>query len=77
MTTRAHDNGPFKEFDPAEWTFDFMRDCCEGMKSDRFSARSDSFCNHMRNSAKETLLAMRDVLDAAINQMEEQQSKTE
>lgn len=72
MAHRAHENGPFKEFDFADWFCDQMKNpTCE---FDFKFARDEGkkFRRHMRNTAKEQMVALRDMLDSMIKKMEEQ-----
>ena len=70
MTTkRADDNGPFKEFVFGEWISEQMEDFCGQMKCKRID--TTNFENHMRNAAKEQLLAMRSIVDGVIEVIEE------
>jgi hypothetical protein len=75
--TRADEGGPFREFVFEEW----LRDGIEGMrqKMEQKKAHFDpsNFRKHMRNAQKEQLLAIRDLIDNAIEHVERQEEKEE
>ncbi len=70
MTQRAHDNGPFKEFDFGQWFAENMRGCRKERHFDPDEIFGEKFGRHVRNAWKEQLLAARDVIDAAIERLE-------
>ena len=74
MTQRAHDNGPFKAFDFEEW----LRDGFRGMRGE-FKWKKEGFDTaefraHLRNASKEQLLAVRSLIDSAIEFIDKQES---
>jgi hypothetical protein len=73
--TRADQEGPFREFSFEEW----LRDGVEGMrgKVEQKKAEFDpaQFRRHLRNAQKEQLLAMRSLIDNAIEYLEKEESK--
>lgn len=75
--TKADENGPFKEFDFEDW----LRDGVEGFKSkleaEIQSFNFDSFRRHVRNARREQLLAMRSLIDNALERLEREEAKTE
>jgi uncharacterized protein YecA (UPF0149 family) len=79
MTTKgkADDNGPFKEFVFEEW----LREGFEGIRSQvkfkRVKFDTSEFESHMRNAAKEQLLAVRSLVESFIDIFEEQESDQE
>ena len=74
MTTkRADDNGPAKEFVFGDWLFEQMEDVCGRMKCERID--TTEFENHMRNAAKEQLLAVRSIVDGVIQVIEEKKTE--
>lgn len=70
-TKRADDNGPFKEFNFGSWVFEQMEDVCGQMKCGKGRVAATEFETHMRNAAKEQLLAMRSVVDSFIEIIDE------
>ncbi len=71
MANRADDNGPFKEFRFDEW----LRGGFEGMcgphvKFKKVHLDTSEFETHMRNAAKEQLLAVRSLVDSFIDMVE-------
>lgn len=72
MTTkRADDNGPFKEFEFGDWLFEQMEDFCGRMKCGKSRVDTTEFETHMRQAAKEQLLAMRSLVDGFIEIIDE------
>jgi hypothetical protein len=79
MTTKADNNGPFKEFDFAEWLRDGLKGIqaeMKGKKKEIFDFDTSEFRSHLRNASKEQLLAIRSLLDKAIETIEKQESET-
>jgi hypothetical protein len=69
MKKRPTDNGPFKEFEFGDWIFGEWTDFEECMK-DRNSAHRQNFRKHMRNAVKEQLMAVREVIDGVIEELD-------
>jgi hypothetical protein len=74
VATKTDDNGPFKEFDFEEW----LRDGFKGMRSE-FKGRkvqfdTSNFRTHLRNASKEQLLAVRSLIDSAIEFIDKQEA---
>ena len=73
--SNADAGGPFKEFVFEEW----LRDGVEGMRS-RMEAKKAhfdpaTFRQHIRNAQKEQLLAIRSLIDSAIECVEKSEEK--
>ena len=68
---RADAGGPFKEFVLNEWLRDGMEDMCHKMKHSKEQFEPVNFRRHIRNAQKEQLLAMRDMIDYALERLEE------
>ena len=72
MTTKADDNGPFKEFTFEDWLRDGFEGMCSRMNCKPVNLDTAEFEAHMRNSAREQLLAMRNLVDKFIDYIDEQ-----
>ncbi len=74
--TRADAGGPFKEFVFEEW----LREGLDGLRSklEQKKARLNKaeFRKHLRNAQKEQLLAIRSLIDSAIECLEEEETKS-
>jgi len=72
---KADQHGPFKEFVFVDW----MRDNFEGFWDKEWEAEFDlsDFRRHIRNARKEQLLAMRSLLDKAIERLEKAEEKVQ
>lgn len=72
---RADQDGPFKAFDFEEW----LRDGVEGVRSEFKRTKQNfdisSFRIHIRNAQKEQLLALRSLIDKAIEALEKDETK--
>jgi hypothetical protein len=69
MRTRADNNGPFKEFEFGQWACDeFWQRRSES--DARRKARREKLRREMRHAAKAQLVAVRDLLDSAIETLE-------
>jgi hypothetical protein len=73
MKKRPTDNGPFKEFDFGDWFFGDWEPCEEQMR--HHNAHSQNFRNHMRNAIKEQLMAVREVIDGVIEELDTKNSE--
>ena len=73
--TKADDNGPVKEFDFEAW----LKDGVEGFKSkveeEMEGFNFANFRKHVRNAQREQLLAMRSLIDSALERIEKSESK--
>jgi len=72
-TKHADDNGPFKEFVFGDWLFEQFEDFCGQVKCGKGRMKTTEFEAHMRNAAKEQLLAMRSIVDGFIEIIEEKE----
>lgn len=72
---RADAGGPFREFDFEEW----LRDGVEGIRGElertKKSFDISDFRTHIRNAQKEQLLALRSLIDSAIESVEKREEK--
>ena len=75
MTTKADDNGPFKEFAFEDWLREGFDGMCGRMKSKRAKLDTSEFESHMRNAAKEQLMAMRSLVDTFIDMVDKEDDK--
>lgn len=64
----ADKNGPFKEFTLEGWFEDNFKESWSQFQT--FNAGMNDFQYHLRNSQKEQLLAMRSLIDRAIEQID-------
>ena len=71
MTERADDNGPFKEFTFGSWLRDGLDEMYCQTYGQRLRIETSRFESHMRNSAREQLLAVRSVIDGFIERIDE------
>ncbi len=73
--TKADQEGPFKEFVFEEW----LQDGIEGIRGKMEQKKADfdpsKFRQHLRNAQKEQLLAMRSLIDNAIEYLEKEEEK--
>ena len=76
MTRRADDNGPFKEFSFEEWFCGGWHEFREEMRHNRGFVRKESFRKHMRTAIKEQLMAVRDVIDGIIDELDQPNNET-
>jgi hypothetical protein len=79
ITTKADDNGPFKEFDFGEWLRDGVKGLqaeMKGRKKEFFDFDTSEFRSHLRNASKEQLLAIRSLIDKAIETIEKRETET-
>ena len=77
MAKRADENGPFKGFRFDEWLHDEFEYCSGQMKFKKVKLDTSEFEAHMRNAAKEQLLAVRSLLDSVIDLVEGQEEAGE
>ena len=77
MATKADDNGPFKEFVFDEWLREGFKGMCGEMKFKPATFDTSEFETHMRNAAKEQLLAVRSLVESFIDIFEEKESGEE
>ncbi len=75
MTTKADDNGPFKEFTFEDWFREGMEGFCGQMRFKKGCVDASEFETHMRNAAKEQLLAMRSLVDSFIEVIDEEEGE--
>ena len=68
---RADAGGPFKEFVLTEWLRDCIEESCHKMKQGKEQLEPANVRRHIRNAQKEQLLAMRDMIDNALERLEE------
>lgn len=71
--TKADDNGPFKEFTFESWLREGVEGCQAKMKRDFKTVNLADVQRHLRNAQKEQLLAVRSVIDKAIERLEEKE----
>ena len=71
MTTKADDNGPFKEFTFEDWFREGMQGFCGQIKFKKGRVNTSEFESHMRNAAREQLLAVRSLVDSFIEIFDE------
>jgi hypothetical protein len=74
---RADASGPFKEFVLTEWLRDGMEDMCHKMKYSKEQFEPVNFRRHIRNAQKEQLLAMRSIIDSALERLEKVDEEVE
>ena len=67
MTSKADDNGPTKEFDFEAWLKDGMKGFKQTVEGEMGDFDLSEFKSHVRNAQKEQLLAVRSLLDKAID----------
>jgi hypothetical protein len=77
MTTRADDNGPFKEFTLGGWMREGLDGMCGQVYGRRVCSDMSRFESHMRNSAKEQLLAVRSLIDGFIERIDEAEAEAD
>jgi hypothetical protein len=75
MTARADDNGPFKEFRLGGWMREGLDGMCGQAYGKRVRINTSGFESHMRNSAKEQLLAVRSLIDGFIERIDQAEAK--
>ena len=68
---RADAGGPFKEFVFTEWLRDRIEASCHRMKAGKEQLEPANVRRHIRNAQKGQLLAMRDMIDHALERLEE------
>jgi hypothetical protein len=68
---RADAGGPFKEFVFSDWLRDCIEASCHRMKEGKEQLEPANVRRHIRNAQKEQLLAMRDMIDYALERLEE------
>lgn len=73
---KADQGGPFKEFVFEEWLRDGLEGIRQEMKQKRASFDISSFRTHIRNAQKEQLLAVRSLIDSAIESLEKSEKKS-
>jgi hypothetical protein len=74
MATRADDNGPFKEFAFEDWLRERFREVRQEMKGRKEKFNTTGFRTHLRNASKEQLLAVRSLIDSAIEYIDRQEA---
>jgi hypothetical protein len=74
MDHKADANGPFKEFVFEDWVREGVRGMYGEPKKERFSR--SKFRSHMRKVYREKLVAVRDLIDKAINYVDRQEAQT-
>ncbi len=72
---RADSGGPFKEFVFTEWLREGLDGMCDQWKRGKEQLDPDNFRRHLRHAQKEQLLAMRNMIDAAIERLEKAEAK--
>ncbi len=72
---RADSGGPFKEFVFTEWFRDEVDEMRQRIKRGKEQLEPDNFRRHLRHAQKERLLAMRSMIDAAIERLEKIEAK--
>lgn len=70
MAKRADDNGPFKAFEFEDWFWDSWKGCAGEFKHSQSFVFGEKFQTHMRHAMKEQLLAVRDLLDSVIEEID-------
>ena len=73
--TKADQSGPFKEFIFEEWLQDGIEGMRGRMKERRAHFDPTRFRKHVRNAQKEHLLAVRSLIDSAIECLEQTERK--
>ncbi len=74
---RADAGGPFKEFVLTEWLRDGIEGACDRMKYGKEQLEPANFRRHIRNAQKEQLLAMRSMIDSALERLEKTEEESE
>lgn len=72
---RADAGGPFKEFIFTEWLRDGLDEMCDQVKHSKEQFDPDNFRRNLLRAQKEQLLAMRSMIDAAIERLEKAEAK--
>ena len=72
--TKADENGPFKEFDFEAWLRDGVEGFRRKVESDVKGFDLSDFRQHLRNAQKEQLLAMRNLIDKALERLEKEET---
>ena len=67
---RADAGGPFKEFVLTDWVREGIEEMCHKIKWSREQLELENFRKHVRNTQKERLIAMRNMIDTAIERLE-------
>lgn len=74
MTTRADDNGPFKEFVFEDWLREGLTALRNEVKNCRKEFTPANFRKRLRQASKEQLLAMRKSIDNVIELIDKQEA---
>jgi hypothetical protein len=72
---KADQGGPFKEFVFEEWLRDGVEGIRHKMEQKKVHFDPSNFRKHVRNAQKEQLLAIRSLIDNAIECIEKDQEK--
>ena len=75
--TKADDNGPFKEFDFEAWIKEGMDGFKSRVEAEMHSFSFSGFRQHVRNARREQLLAMRSLIDGALEKLDREDAKAE
>jgi hypothetical protein len=72
---RADAGGPFKEFVFTEWLREGLNAMCDQWKRGKEQLDPDNLRRHLRHAQKEQLLAVRNMIDTAIERLEKTEAK--
>ena len=75
MSTKADDNGPFKEFKFDDWLRENISCLRSEIKHKKEQANRTNFRNLLRTASKDQLMTMRNLIDNAIEQIDKQQAR--
>lgn len=76
MATRADQNGPFKEFVFEDWLREGIDGVCNEIKEAKSQMNLANFRRYIRGASREQLVAMRNIIDSAIERIDRQEAKT-
>lgn len=74
--SKADQGGPFKEFIFQDWVRENIEELCEEVETAKKQFEPDKVRQHLRNASREQLLAMRTVIDSAIEYIDKQGVKS-
>lgn len=73
--SKADHSGPFKEFVFEDWLREGFEGFCEEVKDAKKQFDPENFRQHLRKASREQLLAMRTIIDNAIDFIDKQEAK--
>ncbi|MCB0192454.1 MAG: hypothetical protein KDJ65_10970 [Anaerolineae bacterium] len=75
--SKADQGGPFREFIFTDWLKEGIEGICEEAKDAKEQFEVENIRRHLRNASKEQLLAVRSIIDNAIDFIDKQEAKKE